>query len=292
MSSPEFWGGPVTGRVSRRAGAAGWRSRPVAICRLKRVAADHKGDIRARLPRAPEQRNGNRIALIGAGPASLTVARDLAPLGYELVLFDAEPRGGGMIRSQIPRFRLPEEIIDEEVGYILDLGIETRFGERVESLRGLLNEGYDAIFVGSGAPRGRDLDIPGPARGGGQYSYRHRLAASVSFGHVDRIGRAGDRARRRQHGDGLLPLRPPARRRGCEGDRSLGFDEMKASPWEKEDAIAEGIPILNYLAPKAFTHEKRQLTGVLFEPMTRRARKRRQAAARALRRARRASRLR
>src|ERR1700710_2310560 len=134
---------------------------PVAICRLKRVAADYKGDISARLPTPATARNGKRIALVGAGPASLTVARDLAPLGYEVVVFDGESRGGGMIRSQIPKFRLPEQVIDEEVGYVLDLGVETRFDTRIDSLKGLLDEGFDAVFAGSGAPRGRDLVLPG-----------------------------------------------------------------------------------------------------------------------------------
>ncbi len=111
---------------------------PVAICRLKRVAADNKDDITDRLPHAGKG-NGKRVALIGAGPASLTVARDLAPLGYQLTLIDSDTRAGGMIRSQIPRFRLPESVIDEEVGYILEMGgIETRFGERVDSLRAVV----------------------------------------------------------------------------------------------------------------------------------------------------------
>ena len=134
---------------------------PVAICRLKRVTADNKGDVRPLLPKVPTQKNGKRIALIGAGPASLTVARDLAPLGYHIVIYDGDARAGGMIRSQIPKFRLPESVIDEEVDFILDLGIEQRLGQRVDSLKGLLAEGYDAVFVGTGAPRGRDLDIPG-----------------------------------------------------------------------------------------------------------------------------------
>ncbi|MDB5468197.1 MAG: glutamate synthase small chain, partial [Phenylobacterium sp.] len=134
---------------------------PVAICRLKRVAADNKDDITARLPPPASQKNGKRVALVGAGPAALTVARDLAPLGYELVLYDGDAKAGGMIRTQIPRFRLPEEVIDEEVGYITGLGMELRLGQRIDSLKNLLAEGYDAIFVGSGAPRGRDLDLPG-----------------------------------------------------------------------------------------------------------------------------------
>ena len=134
---------------------------PVAICRLKRVAADYKDDIRARLPKPAAHKNGKRVALVGGGPASLTVARDLAPLGYTCVVFDGDPRAGGMIRTQIPKFRLPDSVIDEECGYILDLGVEFRGGTRIDSLKALLAEGWDAVFVGSGAPRGRDLDIPG-----------------------------------------------------------------------------------------------------------------------------------
>jgi NADPH-dependent glutamate synthase beta subunit-like oxidoreductase len=123
----------------------------VAICRLKRVAADHKEDIRDRLPAIPQEKNGKRVACIGAGPASLTVARDLMPLGYHVVVYDQDPFSGGMIRTQIPRFRLPESVIDEEMGYILDMGVETRFGKRVESLKAVIDEGYDAVFVGCGA---------------------------------------------------------------------------------------------------------------------------------------------
>src|SRR6185295_11703185 len=130
-------------------------------CRLKRVAADYKDDIRDRLPKPAARKNGKRIALVGAGPASLTVARDLAPLGYECVVFDSDSRAGGMIRSQIPKFRLPETVIDEEVGYVLDLGVEFRGGQKIDSLKALLGQGFDAVFVGSGAPRGRDLDVPG-----------------------------------------------------------------------------------------------------------------------------------
>ena len=140
------------------------RPEPVAICRLKRVAADLKDDVKGRMPRRRVPMNGRRIACIGAGPASLTVARDLAPLGYEVILFDQDPKAGGMIRTQIPRFRLPEEVIDEETGYVLGLGVELRGGVHIDSMKRLLAEGYDAIFVGSGAPRGRDLDLPGGTR--------------------------------------------------------------------------------------------------------------------------------
>ena len=239
---------------------------PVAICRLKRVAADNKNDIRARLPKAPAARNGKRVALIGAGPASLTVARDLAPLGYDLVLYDSEARGGGMIRSQIPRFRLPETVIDEEVGYIVDIGgIETRFGERVDSLAAVLAEGYDAVFVGTGAPRGRDLDIPGRKEAAANIHIGIDWLANVSFGHIDRIGR---RVIVLGGGNTAMDCCRTSRRLGGDDVKVIvrsGFDEMKASPWEKEDAMHEGIPILNYLVPKAFTHRNGKLTGVRFE---------------------------
>ena len=239
---------------------------PVAICRLKRVAADNKNDIRARLPKAPAARNGKRVALIGAGPASLTVARDLAPLGYDLVLYDSEARGGGMIRSQIPRFRLPETVIDEEVGYIVDIGgIETRFGERVDSLAAVLAEGYDAVFVGTGAPRGRDLDIPGRKEAAANIHIGIDWLANVSFGHIDRIGR---RVIVLGGGNTAMDCCRTSRRLGGDDVKVIvrsGFDEMKASPWEKEDAMHEGIPILNYLVPKAFTHRNGKLSGVRFE---------------------------
>src|SRR5438552_2392664 len=161
---------------------------PVAICRLKRVAADYKDDIRDRLPK-PAAKNGKRVALIGGGPASLTVARDLAPMGYHCVVFDQDPQAGGMIRTQIPKFRLPEPIIDEECDYILNLGIEFRGGCRVDSLKSLLAEDWDAIFVGSGAPRGRDLDIPGRKEAAANVHIGIDWLSSVSFGHIDKIGK-------------------------------------------------------------------------------------------------------
>ena len=238
---------------------------PVAICRLKRVAADNKEDITGRLPVPVAVSNGKRIALVGAGPASLTVARDLAPLGYELTLFDGETKSGGMIRSQIPRFRLPEEVIDEEVGYITGLGMELRLGERIESLKALLNEGYDAIFVGSGAPRGRDLDLPGRQEAGANIHIGIDWLSNVSFGHIDRIGR---RVIVLGGGNTAMDCCRTSRRLGGQDVKVIvrsGFDEMKASPWEKEDAIHEDIPILNFLVPKAFTHAGGKLTGVLFE---------------------------
>ena len=238
---------------------------PVAICRLKRVAADYKGDIKDRLPRPAEQPNGKHIALVGAGPASLTVARDLAPLGYHCVLFDSDSRAGGMIRSQIPKFRLPENIIDEEVGYVVDLGIETRLGQRIDSLKALLAEGYDAVFVGSGAPRGRDLPIPGRQEAAPNIHIGIDWLASVSFGHISRIGR---RVIVLGGGNTAMDCCRSARRLGGDDVKVIvrsGFEEMKASPWEKQDAMREDIPILNYLVPKEFTHGAGRLTGVLFE---------------------------
>ena len=239
---------------------------PVAICRLKRVAADNKDDIGDRLPPKPSKKNGKRIALIGAGPASLTVVRDLAPLGYELVLFDADKRGGGMIRSQIPRFRLPEEVIDEEVDYILDRGfIETRFGTRIESMKTLLSEKFDAVFVGSGAPRGRDLDIPGRKEAAKNIHIGIDWLSNVSFEHIDKIGK---RVIVLGGGNTAMDCCRTSRRLGGEDVKVIvrsGFEEMKASPWEKEDAMHEGIPIHNFLVPKEFTHKDGKLTGVIFE---------------------------
>ena len=239
---------------------------PVAICRLKRVAADNKGDLDGLLPTAPVTRNGKRVALIGAGPSALTVARDLAPLGYDVTLIDAERRGGGMIRSQIPRFRLPESVIDEEVGYITDMGgITTRYGERVESLKAVLDEGFDAVFVGTGAPRGRDLDIPGRREAAAHIHIGIEWLANVSFEHTDKIGR---RVIVLGGGNTAMDCCRTARRLGGEEVTVVvrsGFDEMKASPWEKEDAMHEGIPIFDYRVPKEFVHEHGRLTGMTFE---------------------------
>ncbi|HEV2548292.1 MAG TPA: FAD-dependent oxidoreductase [Stellaceae bacterium] len=238
---------------------------PVAICRLKRVAADNKEEVRHLLPTAPARKNGKRIALVGAGPASLTVARDLMPLGYTCVLYDGDKQAGGMIRSQIPKFRLPESIIDEEVGYITDMGVQLRLGEWVKSLKSLLAEGYDAIFVGSGAPRGRDLDIPGRKEAAANIHIGIDWLSSVSFGHIDKIGK---RVIVLGGGNTAMDCCRSSKRLGGEDVKVVvrsGFEEMKASPWEKEDAMHEGIPILNYLVPKEFTHANGKLTGVLFE---------------------------
>ena len=238
---------------------------PVAICRLKRVAADYKDDIRERLPKPAARKNGKRIALVGGGPASLTVARDLAPLGYHCVVFDQDPQAGGMIRTQIPRFRLPETIIDEECGYILDLGVEFIGGRRIDSMKALLAEKFDAIFVGSGAPRGRDLDIPGRNEAAKNIHIGIDWLSNVSFGHINKIGK---RVIVLGGGNTAMDCCRSSRRLGGEDVKVIvrsGFEEMKASPWEKEDAMHEGIPILNYMVPKAFQHDNGRLTGVTFE---------------------------
>jgi len=252
-------------RRSRVEENQGEKPEPVAICRLKRVAADYKGDIRDQLPRVPGRKNNKRIACIGGGPASLTVARDLAPLGYSVTVFEADARAGGMIRTQIPRFRLPESVIDEEVGYVLDMDVDFRPNHRVESLRELLGHGYDAVFVGSGAPRGRDLDVPGRAEAAKHIHVGIEWLASVSFGHITKVGR---RVIVLGGGNTAMDCCRSARRLGGEDVKVIvrsGYDEMKASPWEKEDAAHEGIPIINFRVPKAFTHEDGRLTGMTFE---------------------------
>ncbi len=239
---------------------------PVAICRLKRVAADFKGDVTSHMPQGPFEKNGKRIALIGGGPASLTVARDLAPLGYEIHLFDEQKKGGGMMRSQIPSFRLPESVLNEEVNYILDMGVHTHFNRFVSSLKEILDKEYDAIFVGTGAPRGRDLpDLPGRNEGASNIHIGIEWLASVAFEHTNKIGKkvivlgggntAMDccRTSRRLGGDEVkVMVRSP-------------FAEMKASPWEKEDAMHEDIPIMDNHVPKSFEVKDGKLIGMTFE---------------------------
>ena len=251
-------------RRSRVEESNGTKPEPVAICRLKRVAADLKDDVRKRMPQVAP-RNGKRIACVGAGPASLTVARDLLPLGYEVTIFDSERKAGGFIRTQIPRFRLPETVIDEETGYILDLGADFRSGERIASMKALMVQGYDAIFVGCGAPRGRDLDLPGRSEIRDNIHIGIDWLASVSFGHITRIGQ---RVIVLGGGNTAMDCCRSSRRLGGTEVKVIvrsGFDEIKASAWEKEDAQHEGIPIINFHVPKSFEHRNGQLTGMRFE---------------------------
>lgn len=238
---------------------------PVAICRLKRVAADNKSDgIQAMMPK-PKPRNGKKVACIGAGPASMTVARDLAAQGYAVTVFDADPKPGGFMRTQVPRFRLPESVIDQECQFILDLGVEFKGNTRIDSLKGLLAQGYDAVFVGTGAPRGRDLDLPGRKEAAANIHLGIDWLASVSFQHIEKIGK---RVIVLGGGNTAMDCCRSARRLGGEDVKVIvrsGFDEMKASPWEKEDAIHEGIPIINYHVPKSFVHENGKLVAMTFE---------------------------
>ena len=237
---------------------------PVAICRLKRVAADMKEDVKHRMPQVAPS-NGKRVACVGAGPASLTVARDLVPLGYDVTIYDGEARPGGFMWSQIPRFRLPESVIEEETGYILDMGVHFVAGQAITSMKALMGQGFDAIFVGCGAPRGRDLDLPGRQEADAHIHIGIDWLASVSFGHVTSIGK---RVIVLGGGNTAMDCCRSARRLGGQDVKVIvrsGFEEMKASPWEKEDAMHEGIPILNYHVPKAFVHENGRLKGMTFE---------------------------
>ena len=249
------------GRVEEKQAA---KPEPVAICRLKRVAADNKtAEFRAMIPQ-PAARNGKRVACVGAGPASLAVARDLALQGYAVTVFDGEAQPGGFIRTQIPRFRLPERVIDEECGYILGLGVEWRAGQRVDSMKALLAEGWDAVFVGCGAPRGRDLPLPGRQEAAAAIHIGIDWLASVSFGHVSAVQ---PRVIVLGGGNTAMDCCRSARRLGAASVTVAvrsGYAQMKASPWEKEDAEHEGIPILDFHVPLAFEHVDGRLTGMRF----------------------------
>ncbi len=240
--------------------------KPVAICRLKRVAADHRDDITERLPKAPEKSNGKKVALIGAGCASLTVANDLRPLGYDVTIFEALDTTGGLMRTNIPQFRLPPKVLDEEIGYILDLGVDLKLNHRIDSLKELLEEGYDAVFVGSGAPRGKNLEIPG------RYdSDRIHIGIdwleSVAFEHTKSIGK---RVLIIGVGNTAMDCCRTSLRLGAEDVKVMarkprGF--FKASDWELEDAEEENVEILVNHSPKEFVYEDGKLVGMNFELM-------------------------
>ena len=241
---------------------------PVAICRLKRFCADNRDEIADLCPPVPEQKNGKRVALIGGGPASLTVARDLLPLGYSVDLFDDQARGGGFMRSQLPSFRLPESVLAAEVDTILGMGVTTHFNHRVDSMKTMLTKGYDAVFIGSGAPRGRDLpDLPGRREGDGQIHVGLDWLAGVVFGHVTK---AGKRVLVIGGGNTAMDCCRTARRLGGEDVQVVvrsPKSEMKASPWEIEEALHEDIPILDNHSPLEFVVENGRLTGMRFEKL-------------------------
>lgn len=249
----------------RRGRIGGEEEEPVAICRLKRVAADNKSEVKHLMPQGPFQPNGKKVALIGAGPAALTVGRDLAPLGYEIHIFDEQKKGGGFMRSQIPSFRLPETVLDEEVNYILNLGIHTHFNQYVSSLKEVLDKDYDAIFVGTGAPKGRDLDLPGRQEGSANIHIGINWLANVAFEHTNKIGK---KVIVLGGGNTAMDCCRTSRRLGGEEVKVVvrsPFAEMKASPWEKEDAMHEDIPIIDNHVPKSFVIENGKLIGMTFE---------------------------
>ena len=240
---------------------------PVAICRLKRVAADLRGDVSDRLPQSPGKKNGKRIACVGAGPASLTVANDLLPLGYSVAIFEQHGTPGGLMRTNIPAFRLPAEVLDEECRTILDMGAEIRYGSPVTSLRSLLAEGYDAVFVGSGAPRGKELDLPGrfDETGATRIHIGIDWLESIAFGHTDSVG---ERVLIIGVGNTAMDCCRSSRRLGGRdikvmARRPRGF--FKASSWELDDAEEEGVEILVNHSPKRFVIEDGRLTGMEFD---------------------------
>lgn len=238
---------------------------PVAICRLKRVAADYKGEVVSRMPSIPSVKNGKKIALIGAGPASLTVARDLMPLGYSIDLYDEQTLGGGFMRSQIPAFRLPEEVLIEEVDYILNMGVVTHFDTYVDSLKSILDQPYDAVFVGTGAPRGRDLNVPGREEAKANIHIGINWLESVAFGHTESIG---EKVIVLGGGNTAMDCCRTSRRIGGKDVKVIvrsPFADMKASPWEKDDAMREDIPIMDNHVPVEFVIEGGKLVGMLFE---------------------------
>jgi NADPH-dependent glutamate synthase beta subunit-like oxidoreductase len=239
--------------------------KPVAICRLKRVAADNRDDIGALLPRAPEKKNGKRVACIGAGPASLTVANDLLPLGYDVTIFEQNGVAGGLMRTNIPAFRLPETVLNEEIGYIVNMGAELRLNSPIESLRELLRSGgFDAIFIGSGAPKGKELNLPG-RHGTGRIHIGIAWLESVAFAHTDKIG---ERVLIIGVGNTAMDCCRTSLRLGAKDVKVMARkprEFFKASEWELEDAEHETVQIVVNRAPKSFVVENGRLTGMLFE---------------------------
>jgi NADPH-dependent glutamate synthase beta subunit-like oxidoreductase/ferredoxin len=238
--------------------------KPVAICRLKRVAADLRDDIQDRLPAIPERKNGKRIALVGAGPASLTVANDLMPLGYECTIYEKLTQGGGLMRYNIPAFRLPAAVLDEEVNNILGMGVDIRYETPVESLKALLAEGYAAVFVGSGAPRGKELDIPG-RWDSPQVHIGIEWLGSVHFGHIEKVE---PRVLIIGVGNTAMDCCRTSKRLGGTDVKVIARRSrpyFKASPWELEDAEEEGVEIVENHAPKRFVVEHGKLVGMEFD---------------------------
>jgi len=239
--------------------------KPVAICRLKRVAADFKDDVSNLLPKAPLKSNGKKVALIGGGPASLTVARDLIVMGYECTLFEKDPQAGGLMRTNIPSFRLPEEVLDAEVDQIIEMGLNTKFNSEITSLKDFLNEDFDAVFVGTGAPKGKDLNIEGRKEAEKNIHIGIDFLTSIAFEHIDSIGK---KVIVLGGGNTAMDCCRSSLRLGAEDVKVVvrsPFSQMKASEWEIEDAMEENIPILENHVPKKFIHEAGRLVGMEFQ---------------------------
>jgi formate dehydrogenase (NADP+) beta subunit len=241
--------------------------KPVAICRLKRVASDNREDISARLPKAPAKKNGKRIACIGAGPASLTVANDLAPLGYEVTILEQYAVPGGLMRTNIPAFRLPQKVLDEEIGYIIDIGVDLRLNSPVNSMKELLQSGeYDAVFVGSGAPKGKELELPG-RHDTDRIHIGITWLESVAFGHIDKVG---EKVLIIGVGNTAMDCCRSSLRLGAKDVKVMARKPrqfFKASDWELEDAEHENVEIVINHAPKAFVMENGKLAGMTFEKL-------------------------
>ncbi|HEY2591173.1 MAG TPA: FAD-dependent oxidoreductase, partial [Steroidobacteraceae bacterium] len=243
-------------------------AKPVAICRLKRVAADQREDVTSRLPRVPKVKNGKRIACIGAGCASLTVADDLLPLGYEVTIFEQYGEPGGLMRTNIPSFRLPAHVLNEEIAMIVDRGVDLRLNHPIASMRELLDKGgFDAVFVGSGAPHGKDLHIPGRKEAAANIHIGIAWLESVAFGHIERIG---ERVLIIGVGNTAMDCCRTSLRLGAKSVKVMarkprGF--FKASDWELEDAEEESVEIVVNHSPKSFVMENGKLVGMLFERM-------------------------
>ena len=241
--------------------------KPVAICRLKRVAADHRDDVSELLPKAPTSTNGKKVALIGAGCASLTVANDLAPLGYEVTIFEALGATGGLMRTNIPQFRLPPAVLDEEIDCIVDMGVDLKLNHPIDSMSDLLSDGgFDAVFVGTGAPRGKELTLPGRHDSNNIFIGIDWLE-SVAFDHIKEIG---EKVLIIGVGNTAMDCCRTSLRLGAKDVKVMarkprGF--FKASDWELEDAEEENVEILVNHSPKEFVVENGKLTGMVFELM-------------------------
>jgi formate dehydrogenase (NADP+) beta subunit len=242
--------------------------KPVAICRLKRVAADNRDDVATLLPKVPKVKNGRKVACIGAGSASLTVANDLLPLGYQVTIFEQYGEPGGLMRTNIPSFRLPHTVLNEEIAMITDMGVDLKLNHPIRSLRELLSSGgFDAVFVGSGAPKGKELKLPGREAGAANIHIGIAWLESVAFGHIEKIG---ERVLIIGVGNTAMDCCRTSLRLGAKSVKVMARKPrafFKASEWELEDAEEENVEIVVNRSPKAFVIENGKLTGMMFDKM-------------------------